>query len=250
MNTKPFIIYPAIDLRQGQVVRLVQGDPDRQTVYHNDPAKAAQRWIEAGARWLHVVNLDGAFGEKGIKNLDALKNILSFISSAESSATIQWGGGIRTRNDIRQLLTLGVQRVILGSVAVETPEIMVQALDEFGSNHIALAMDVKNQQVFIRGWVKSTTENPVELGQRFYENGLRTCIYTDIQRDGGGTGLNITATHQFSQLTGLEVIASGGVASIQDVKQARDAALAGVIIGKALYAESVSLSEALSYQTE
>jgi phosphoribosylformimino-5-aminoimidazole carboxamide ribotide isomerase len=248
-NSPHFTIYPAIDLRQGQVVRLVQGDPNRQTIYNQDPAKAAHKWIEMGAKWLHVVNLDGAFGEATHQNLQALERILTMLSTSPIEVSIQWGGGVRSLNDIRQLLSSGVNRVILGSAAVENPKIIAQALEEFGPTCLALAVDVKDQMVFIRGWVKPAEETPVKLGQRFYEMGLRTCIFTDISRDGGGAGLNIPATRQFSLDTGLEVIASGGVASIEDVKQSQAAGLSGVIIGKALYDQKISLSDALAYQT-
>lgn len=243
-----FTIYPAIDLRHGQVVRLVQGDPERQTIYDQDPAKTAQKWIEAGAKWLHLVNLDGAFGDATQQNQLALKRILSMVSTVGSEVSIQWGGGIRSLNDIRQLLSLGVSRVILGSSAVENPKIIAQALQEYGPSCLALAVDVKDQKVYIRGWVKPVEEKPDELGQRFFQLGLRTCVFTDISRDGGGTGLNIPATRQFSIDTGLDVIASGGVASIEDVKKSHQAGLAGVIIGKALYDKKLSLGDALAYQ--
>lgn len=244
-----FTIYPAIDLRHGQVVRLVQGDPERQTTYDQDPAKAAQKWIEAGAKWLHVVNLDGAFGDAANQNLKALDRILDSIAAAQSGTRIQWGGGVRSLKDIQYLLALGVNRVILGSAAVENPEMMIQALQEYDASHIALAVDVKQQRVFIRGWVKQAEETPVELGQRFYQLGLRTCIFTDISRDGGGAGLNIPATSQFAQATELEVIASGGVASIEDVTLSKQAGLSGVIIGKALYDQKIDLKAALVYQS-
>jgi phosphoribosylformimino-5-aminoimidazole carboxamide ribotide isomerase len=249
MNLAHFTIYPAIDLRQGQVVRLVQGDPKRQTIYDQDPAKAAQRWMEAGAKWLHVVNLDGAFGDSTSQNLQALERIINTIAASHSDVRIQWGGGVRSLKDIRHLLSSGVSRVILGSAAVEEPSMIAAALQEFEAARIALAVDVKEQRIYIRGWVKPTEESPIKLGQRFYDLGLRTCIYTDISRDGGGTGLNIHATREFSQTTGLEVIASGGVASIEDVKQSKQAGLSGVIIGKALYDEKMSLSAALAYQS-
>jgi phosphoribosylformimino-5-aminoimidazole carboxamide ribotide isomerase len=244
-----FNIYPAIDLRQGKVVRLIQGDPNRQTIYAQNPAKTAQKWIEIGAKWLHVVNLDGAFGTAASLNLDALSRILEWIQVSKANVSLQWGGGIRSLEDVRRLLSLGVTRVIVGSAAVEKPEVIQEALQEFDASRIALAVDVKDQKVYIRGWVKPVKETPVELGQRFYQLGLRTCIFTDIHRDGGGTGLNIAATSQFSHDTGLEVIASGGVASLEDVILSKQAGLSGVIIGKALYDQKISLSAALAYQS-
>ncbi len=134
MSNRPgFTIYPAIDMRHGKVVRLMQGDPERQTVYGDDPGQTARRWIEAGARWLHVVNLDGAFGDGGAENLAALNDILLAASTADPAVAIQWGGGVRTMEDVRQLIQSGVNRVILGSAAVEKPDVIIQALEQFGA---------------------------------------------------------------------------------------------------------------------
>ncbi len=248
-NNPNFTIYPAIDLRNGQVVRLIQGDPERQTTYDHDPLRAAQKWIQTGAKWLHIVNLDGAFGTTDSVNIQHLERIIAWIKENRINASLQWGGGVRSLEDIGFLLSLGVQRVILGSLAVENPEIVQEALQKYAASQIALAMDVKGQQVFIRGWVKPTQETAIEMGKRFHQLGLRICIFTDINRDGGGAGLNLSATSQFSQATGLEVIASGGVASLEDVSQANQFGLSGVIIGKALYDQKIKLEDALAYQS-
>ncbi len=241
-----FEIYPAIDLRRGQVVRLVQGDPGRQTTYGDDPAGVARRWATAGARWLHVVNLDGAFGEAGEENLAALEAILGVISKSHPSVKVQFGGGLRGLEDIERVINAGVSRVMLGSMAVEKPEFAAQALLRFGPERIGLAMDVRDGAVRTRGWTQTASVGPVQLGCQFYDRGLRICAYTDIRRDGVGSGLNLEATRDFARETGLTVIASGGVGSIEDVRQARQAGLSGVIIGRALYEGHIDLEEALS----
>ena len=244
--TSEFEIYPAIDLRRGQVVRLMQGDPGRQTTYGDDPPGVALRWAAAGARWLHVVNLDGAFGETGAQNLAALEAILGAMTKSHPSVKVQFGGGLRSLEDIERVLSAGVSRAMLGSMAAENPGFASQALRRFGPQRIGLAMDVRAGVVRIRGWTQSASVDPVQLGRQFYEQGLRACAYTDIQRDGGGEGLNLGATRDFARETGLAVIASGGVGSIEDVIQARQAGLSGVIIGRALYEGRVDLKEALS----
>ncbi len=244
----PFTIYPAIDLRNGKVVRLVQGDPKQQIIYGNDPAETAARWIDAGASWLHVVNLDGAFGDGGSENLDALGEILKVAEKAAHPVSIQWGGGVRTMQDVKRLIELGIRRVIFGSAAVESPEIVMQALEKYGTEQIALAIDTREGKLNVRGWQQAVTVDPIDIGNKFSQLGLRTCIYTDIQRDGGGKGLNLAATLHFSRSTGLDVIASGGVASIEDVKQTAQAGLPGVIIGKALYEGKIDLASALVFQ--
>ncbi len=241
-----FNIFPAIDLRRGQVVRLVQGDPNRQTTYGDDPAGVALRWLDAGARWLHVVNLDGAFGESAGENQAALRAILAVLAEKGSPARVQFGGGLRTLQDIETALSLGVGRVMLGSMAVEAPQFIEQALARFGAAQIGLAMDVHAGVVRTRGWTESAAISPIELGRKLQAYGLRVCAYTDIQRDGGGTGLNLPATQRFAQESGLSVIASGGVVSLDDVRQARGLGLFGVIIGRALYEGYVDLREALS----
>lgn len=249
MSQRSFFIYPAIDMRHGKVVRLVQGDPQRQTVFGDDPAQSAKKWIDAGASWLHVVNLDGAFGDGGQENLAALRGILQAAAAASQPVSVQWGGGVRTTEDVRTLLEAGVSRVILGSAAVETPEVLTQALAEFGAQKVALAIDVREGKLRVRGWQQAVADDPVSVGVKFFELGLRTCIYTDIQRDGGGQGLNLAATAQFSQATGLQVIASGGVAVLEDVASVARAGLSGVIIGRALYDGNIELADALAYQT-
>jgi phosphoribosylformimino-5-aminoimidazole carboxamide ribotide isomerase len=235
-----FTIYPAIDLRGGKVVRLKEGDPARMTSYSDDPAETAKRWIDAGATWLHLVNLDGAFGESDNANRDALESILKL-----GVSKMQFGGGMRSFESIEAALSLGVSRVILGTIAIEQPEIVCDALTRFGGERIAVGIDTRDGLVRTRGWKDNSGVPALDLALQMRTLGVTTVIFTDVSRDGLGSGLNIPATRELSEKSGLDVIASGGVHTIDDVKAAKDANLSGVIIGRALYDGTVELEEAL-----
>jgi phosphoribosylformimino-5-aminoimidazole carboxamide ribotide isomerase len=237
------IIYPAIDLRAGSVVRLAQGDPRRQTVYDGDPAAVARKWIDAGAAWLHIVNLDGAFGDTGEPNQRALETIRR---AAGGRACIQFGGGLRKLADIEDALDLGVDRVVLGTAAVEHRELVAAALTRHGRERIAVGLDTRAGRVRVRGWTEEAGITPLALAQALVEDGLRIMIYTDIARDGVGTGINVAASRELAEATGLQVIASGGVASLEDIRRVREAGLAGVIVGRALYESQIDLKQALA----
>lgn len=234
-----FTVYPAIDLRRGQVVRLKQGDPARQTTYSHSPAGVARRWLQAGAIWLHVVNLDRAFGEVSDENLKALHAVLA------TGAQVQFGGGLRSLADVEAAFELGVQRVILGTAAVENPEMVQQAVSYFGTERVAVGIDARQDQVQVRGWVQDAEINSLTLAVRLSDYGVTTIIVTDISRDGMGQGVNLALTRSLAQQTGLAVIASGGVTSLKDVRQVRQAGLQGIIIGRALYEGQFTLDEAL-----
>lgn len=234
-----FTVYPSIDLRGGKVVRLQEGDPNRMTVYSDGPAETALRWLEAGASWVHVVNLDGAFGVRDAENRQALEQIL------QSGAKIQFGGGLRSLDGIERAIKLGVGRVVLGTIAVERPEIVEAAVDLFGEDKIAVGIDARDGVVRIHGWQENSGMSAGGLALQMRDLGLRTVIFTDVSRDGLGRGLNIPSTRELAEVSGLAVIASGGVRSLEDVNAARDASLAGVIIGRALYDGTIDLSEAL-----
>ena len=242
-----FTLYPAIDLRQGQVVRLAQGDPERQTVYAAEPAAMAARWLNEGARWLHVVNLDGAFEQEDTANRDALRAILQ--EAAAHNARVQFGGGLRTLDAVAQALKIGVSRAVLGTLAARQPEAVAEALRRWGPERIAVGIDARDGRVRVGGWTEATALNAVAFARNLAEMGLRTVIFTDIARDGLQTGLALEATVKLQQASGLEVIASGGVASLKDVRAAEQAGLAGVIIGRALYEGVFSIKEALHLNT-
>ena len=238
-----FVIYPAIDLRAGKVVRLQEGDPARMTAYSEDPAETARRWLEAGARWLHVVNLDGAFGESDHANHIALQKILRV--AKEFGALVQFGGGIRSLDIMETVFSLGVSRVVLGTIAVENPEIVANALMKFGHERIAAGIDARDGLVRVRGWKENSRLSATDLAIRMRNLNLRTVIFTDVSRDGAGKGLNIAATRELADVSGLDVIASGGVHTVEDVMAARNANLTGVIIGRALYEGTIDLKSAL-----
>lgn len=234
-----FIVYPAIDLRNGKVVRLKFGDPNQQTDYGNDPAAAGQRWLDDGASWLHVVNLDGAFGEKSSANWAALESI------ANLNAQVQFGGGIRAIDDIERAIKAGANRVILGTVAVEQPELVPDAIKQFGADAIVVGIDARDGEVKTRGWVEGGGMSPLDLAQRMADVGVQTIIHTDISRDGVLTGVNAEKSAGIAQATGLNVIGSGGVASLDDIQRCIDQKLAGVITGRAIYEGELNLKEAI-----
>ncbi len=239
-----FTIYPAIDLRRGKVVRLAQGDPDRETTYGQDPLLVAKRWEDAGAEWVHVVNLDGAFGERGRENQQALARILTTALAA------QFGGGIRDGTSLSRALELGVARVVVGTAFVEDPDFVRTALARFGPDRVVVGIDAREGIAQIRGWQEAAPLRAVDLAQRWADLGGRWLVFTDISRDGMGSGVNLEATKALAKSTGLHVIASGGVRSLNDVRCVRDAGLSGVIIGRALYEGQVRLEDALQIQKE
>lgn len=236
------IIFPAIDLKDGQCVRLMQGDPNRSTVYGNDPALVARRWEDEGAEWLHVVDLDGAFSKEP-RNRDVIASILRSVS-----IPVQVGGGIRRLDTIREYVELGVKRVILGTAALREPELVEEACGLF-PQCIALGIDARHGFVAIEGWQETTGIDAVSLVRRFSHLELSAIIYTDIHRDGMQSGVNVDATRRFLKSSRFPVIASGGVAVLNDIHVLLpliSAGLAGVITGRALYAGTLDLKEALS----
>jgi phosphoribosylformimino-5-aminoimidazole carboxamide ribotide isomerase len=235
-----FIVYPAIDMRGGRVVRLAQGDLARQTVYGDDPAAVARRWLGEGAQWLHVVNLEGSFGEAGAANAAALERIVA------TGARVQLGGGMRTLEDIERALELGVARAIIGTAAIENPALVIEAISRFGPERIGGGIDARDGRVRVRGWLEDTGVDATVLADQLREAGVTTIVFTDIARDGVGAGVNVDATKALADATGLQIIASGGVASADDVRRVRAAELAGVIIGRALYEGQVDLQDIIN----
>ena len=241
-----FTIFPAIDLLQGQVVRLQEGDPQRQTSYSADPEKIAGRWLAAGAGWLHVVNLDGAFDQPDSANRQALESII--LLAKKKSARLQFGGGLRTVEAVEALLAHGLERAILGTMAIEKPENISKLIKQWGSEQIAVSLDARDGLVQVHGWKNSSGVSALQVAQDLAGAGLQWLIYTDIRRDGLQQGLNLESTLQIAGQTGINVIASGGVASEEDILIARTAGLAGVIVGKALYEGKINLAKLLAEQ--
>ncbi len=236
-----FTLYPAIDLRGGRVVRLAQGDPARETEYaaEDGALMVARRWQAEGAAWLHVVNLDGAFGETGRENFAALARILT------TGLRVQFGGGLRTLEMMRQTLDLGVARVVLGTLAVEKPALAAAALAEFGAERVAVGIDARDGIAQIRGWQEAAPLRATDLARQWAALGGRWLIFTDVSRDGMGSGVNIEATAALARATDLCVIASGGVGRLDDIRRVQAAGLNGVIVGRALYEGQLTLAEAI-----
>ena len=232
-----FILFPAIDLRNGKVVRLSQGDPGRQTVYGDEPRTWAERWQSEGAAWLHVVNLDGAFGESAAANLAALREILRV------NVPVQFGGGLRDEASLRAAFDAGIRRAVIGTAAIENPALVDWALKTFGPERVVVGIDARDGVVRIRGWGESAGVQAVDLARDFAAHGLQWCNFTDVARDGLQSGVNIEATSALAQASGLNVVASGGVATLDDVRRVRDAGLAGVIIGRALYEGNFTVAD-------
>ncbi|MCB9501009.1 MAG: 1-(5-phosphoribosyl)-5-[(5-phosphoribosylamino)methylideneamino]imidazole-4-carboxamide isomerase [Deferribacteres bacterium] len=238
------IIYPAIDLRGGKCVRLVQGEKNRETVYNGDPIAAAQEFKQKGARWLHVVDLDRAFDEEA-NNTAIVKNIVD-----EVGINVQTGGGLRTLGDIERLLNTGVHRVILGTIAVRRPALVQKAITEFGDDKIALAIDARDGRVAVDGWERTSQLDALAFAKRMQALGVQLAIFTDIARDGMLTGININALKLFLENTQMEIIASGGIRDIGDLEKMKALnyrTLNGAILGKSLYEKRIDLIEALEF---
>ncbi len=235
------IIYPAIDLKNGQCVRLYKGDMNKETIYNDDPAAQALEWARSGFSWVHVVDLDGAVNGAPA-NHAAVRNIIEAVD-----VPVQLGGGIRTIAQIESWLDEGVSRVILGTIAVRDPDLVKTACYEF-PGQIVVGIDARNGNVAVEGWVEESDMQATELAKVFEDVGVSTIIYTDIDRDGTGQGVNVISTIALAQSTSIPVIASGGVGSLDDLRLVRDAAqygVEGVVVGKALYDGRVTPADAL-----
>ena len=240
-------LYPAIDIRNGKCVRLLQGDKDRETIYSADPVSIAQRWQSQGATFLHIVDLDGAFTGHSL-NEASITGILQNIH-----IPVQLGGGIRTIGDINRWLSLGVARVIIGTAAVQNPDMVHQAINRWDSDHIMVGIDARDGEVAVNGWETGSACTVDEVALRMKDAGVTRIVFTDIARDGMMTGPNIASTSALARSSGLQIIASGGVSSMNDlasIEAISSEGIDGAIIGKALYEGVIDLSEAVTiFQT-
>ncbi len=231
-------IYPAIDIKDGKAVRLVQGNFDEVTVFNDNPAEAAKAWAEAGATYIHIVDLDGArYGKSFI--IDVLKEI-----SSKYDIPVQTGGGVRTLDDVTARIEAGADRVIIGTAAVKNPELVKEAVKLYGDK-IAVGVDAKDGMVAIKGWEEVSDVTAVDLCLKMKGFGVKTVIYTDISKDGMMSGPNIESTKELIEKTGMDIIASGGVSQMKDLENVNAINAQGVIIGKALYNGAIKLSEAI-----
>jgi phosphoribosylformimino-5-aminoimidazole carboxamide ribotide isomerase len=236
------MIIPAVDIKDGRCVRLQQGEMDRETVFSNNPALMAQRWQEAGAELLHLVDLNGAIDKKP-KNLTTIQAILDAVH-----IPVQLGGGIRDMDTIATYIDRGVSRVVLGTEAIRNPDLIIQAALRF-PERIVVGIDARNGFVAIEGWTETTETTAIDLARRFENVGLAAINFTDIHRDGMQTGPNLEATRRLAEAVTIPVVASGGVSTIEDIKnllRLESAGVQGVITGKALYDGSLDLKEAIA----
>jgi len=234
------LIIPAIDLKDGRCVRLRQGRAEEVTIYSDDPVQTARKWVSEGAQLIHIVDLDGAFSGNQ-KNLESISAIRKAVH-----VTLQVGGGIRTMEDIRKLLDIGIDRVILGTVAIKNPELLKKAADSY-PERIIVGIDAKDGKVAIKGWQELTEIDALEFAKSIEPLPLAAVVYTDIKRDGMLTGPNIETTRAMVEHLRLPVIASGGISSLQDIKALKTIkGLFGAITGKALYTGAISLKEAIA----
>ena len=233
------ILYPAIDLKDGACVRLYKGEMDQATVFNDDPAAQAQAFVDQGCDWLHLVDLNGAFVGEPV-NARPVEDILKSVK-----VPAQLGGGIRDMATIEGWLSKGLQRVILGTVAVENPDLVRQAAKAF-PGHVAVGIDARNGMVATRGWAEETTVNVTDLARQFEDAGVAAIIYTDINRDGAMQGPNVEATADLARAVSIPVIASGGVSSMADLQALKDcgAPLDGAISGRALYDGQINVADA------
>ena len=237
------LVIPAVDLKGGRCVRLLQGRPEAETVFSHNPVQVARGWQAAGAKWLHVVNLDGVLGRVS-PNLQVLGEILR-----EVEVPVQFGGGMRDLASVEGVLGMGVARAILGTVAVLEPEVVAEVVARFGAERIVVGIDARGGKVAVRGWQEESTLSALDVALRVKELGVERVIYTDIARDGMLAGVNLAATRRLAQRSGLKVIASGGVASLDDIAALKSLVpfgVEGVIVGRALYTGAVDLGEAIA----
>ena len=240
------IIFPAIDIRGGKCVRLLKGDFNQETVFSDSPADMARKWQAQGAEYLHLVDLDGALAGSS-QNLAAIKEILQVVD-----IPTELGGGIRSMEQIDQLLAMGITRVILGSVAVKNPDLVREACTKYGER-IVVGIDAKDGIVAVEGWGESGNIGVVELAKKMKDAGVKTIIYTDISRDGTLSGVKVEATIKLAQESGVKIVASGGVKSLEDIKALKKqeaVGIEGVIAGKSIYMGTLDLAAAIKIAKE
>ncbi len=237
------IIFPAIDLRRGKCVRLIEGDPERETVYGEDPVAMALHWQSLGAEYLHLVDLDGAFSGQQV-NLAIIQKVVAALK-----IPVETGGGIRDLAKAEKLLEAGVSRVIFGTAAVKNPDLIEEACQKFGSERVVLGLDARDGRVAVEGWGEVAARPALDLAGEMRQRGVKRVIFTDISRDGTLKGPNLAAIREMAEKSGLKVIASGGVSELEDIRQLKaleSLGVEGVITGKALYAGTLKLEEALA----
>ncbi|MFD1598522.1 1-(5-phosphoribosyl)-5-[(5-phosphoribosylamino)methylideneamino]imidazole-4-carboxamide isomerase [Halobellus rarus] len=232
-----FEVVPAVDMQDGEVVQLVQGERGTEKRY-GDPVAAAERWVDAGAETLHLVDLDGAFeGDRG--NADAVEAVVDAVD-----VPVQLGGGIRTADDATDLLDRGVERVILGTAAVENPDLVAEVSEDY-PGRVMVSLDAKGGEVVVSGWTEGTGLDPAEAASRYEELGAGSILFTDVDVEGKQEGVQTDVTKRVVEAVDIPVVASGGVASLDDIRALRDAGAAAVVVGTALYEGAFTLAAAM-----
>ncbi|HKL10477.1 MAG TPA: 1-(5-phosphoribosyl)-5-[(5-phosphoribosylamino)methylideneamino]imidazole-4-carboxamide isomerase [Clostridia bacterium] len=233
------MIFPAIDIKEGKCVRLLRGEFDQKTVYFDDPVDAAIAWKNKGAKYIHIVDLDGALHGKG-KNKEAVKRILESVN-----VPLQLGGGIRTVEIAAEWIDIGVSRVILGTAAVKNPEIVTELVEKVGADKVLVSIDAKKGMVCTEGWMETSEIEAVAFAEDLEAKGVETIVYTDIAKDGTMVGPNFEELSKLQKVTRMDIIASGGIGDIGHVRKLAGMGLYGAITGKALYEGTLELEEAL-----
>ena len=233
-------ILPAIDIKDGKVVRLKQGDFDKETIYSDSPVEVAQKFAQFGTDWLHIVDLDGA-SSGASRNLEIIKEITS-----KTNFNIQCGGGIRSKEDVAKMLEAGIDRVIIGTLAVKHPDLLAEILDEFDHEKILVSIDARKGKVATSGWKEESDIEVLEFAHMLEDKGVKYILYTDIARDGMLVGPDFKGLIKLKENTDLNIIASGGISAIEEIERLDELDFYGVIIGQALYTGKFSLKEALS----
>lgn len=235
------LIMPAVDIKNGKCVQLVQGEPGSEQVIIENPEKVAKSWEDEGAEVIHVIDLDGTINEK--ISLDTIKKIIN-----EVSVPIQLGGGIRTKQYAEELLNLDLERIIIGTMGIKNPEIIYKLSEEYGSDRIMVSLDSKDSKVVIKGWQEKIDKTPVELINEFENNGAGSILFTNVDVEGLLGGFNLNPVIKLVNSSNIPIVYSGGITNINDVKQLLKTGISGIVIGSALYKNKIKLKEALKYQ--
>lgn len=235
-------IIPAVDIKNGKCVQLVQGKPGTEQVIIDNPDKVAKDWEDKGAEILHVINLDGAFGE-GSRNKDVIEKIINTVS-----VPVQLGGGIRTGKDAADMLDMGVEKVILGTMAIENPKLVNELSNEYGRDRILVALDSKDSKVVVKGWTETTGKTASELGLSLQDKGAGGILFTNVDVEGLLSGFNITPLLELLKSVKIPVIYSGGVTTLEDIEKLSKTETFGTVIGSALYKGTINFEEAIKYQ--
>lgn len=235
------IIIPAVDIKNGKCVQLVQGEPGTEQVVIENPAEVAKQWEQKGAKKLHIVDLDGALGSG--RNLSIVKEIIE-----KTKSPIQMGGGIRSVSDAKKLLEIGVNTVIIGTMAIKNPEIIKELSNEYGCERICVSLDSKNNKVVTHGWKESTDKTPIEYAKLFEKMGAGSILFTNVDVEGLLNGINLEPIKELLNNVSIPIIYSGGITSVDDLKVLSDIGVDFVVIGSALYKGLITLEDALKYQ--